>query len=233
MIVPVNPGNKSDVQLQPKPKILPLPNGPYYLINDQAPRQVENLQNDLGESFSTVRGVALCRCSQSKNKPFCDGTHSTVGFSSKNLNLNNDSRIKDVRRNYVGSKITVHDNRAICAHAAECVKNSPVFSTETRPWINPDGNTVESIIETVRKCPSGALSYSIDSVEYRDRDDGKAMVRVSKDGPYVITGGVELIGDDTRFGEGASKEHYTLCRCGASQNKPFCDGTHHKIKFQG
>ncbi|MFL6469588.1 MAG: CDGSH iron-sulfur domain-containing protein [Nitrososphaeraceae archaeon] len=47
---------------------------------------------------------------------------------------------------------------------------------------------------------------------------------MSKDGPYVITGSVDLIGDNIQFGEGVSKEHYTLCRCGASNNKPFCDG---------
>jgi CDGSH-type Zn-finger protein len=52
------------------------------------------------------------------------------------------------------------------------------------------------------------------------------MFTASKDGPYVITGGIELMGDDIQFGDGAPKEHYTLCRCRASQNKPFCDGMH-------
>jgi CDGSH-type Zn-finger protein len=56
------------------------------------------------------------------------------------------------------------------------------------------------------------------------------MVTVSKNGPYIITGGIELIGA-IHFAEGASKEHYTLCRCGASKNKPFCDGGHRGINF--
>ena len=56
------------------------------------------------------------------------------------------------------------------------------------------------------------------------------MVTVTDNGPYAITGSVELMG--VAFGEGASKEHYTLCRCGASKNKPFCDGAHWAIKFQ-
>ena len=60
---------------QMTPKILPLVNGPYYLINDMKPTVVENLQNSNGEPLSTVRGVALCRCGASKNKPFCDGSH--------------------------------------------------------------------------------------------------------------------------------------------------------------
>jgi CDGSH-type Zn-finger protein len=54
------------------------------------------------------------------------------------------------------------------------------------------------------------------------------MVTISKDGPYAITGGIELIGNGIPFGDGASKEHYTLCRCGASNNKPFCDGMHER-----
>jgi CDGSH-type Zn-finger protein len=54
---------------------------------------------------------------------------------------------------------------------------------------------------------------------------------LSKDGPYFITGGVELIGDNIEFGDGASKEHYTLCRYGALQNKPFCD-MHRAINFK-
>ena len=62
------------------------------------------------------------------------------------------------------------------------------------------------------------------------------MVTVSKDGPYLITGGIELIGGDVnntiQFGDRVSKEHYTLCRCGASNNKPFCDGMHKVIKFE-
>jgi CDGSH-type Zn-finger protein len=222
-----------------RPKILPLPNGPYYLLNDMKPKTVENLQNSKGEALSTVSGVALCRCGASKNKPFCDGTHSTIGFSTENKvgesvgsSDSKERKVKDKRKDFVGKKIIVHDNRRICSHAAECVNTLPsVFKLNSKPWIEPDAAEVNEIVDTVRKCPSGALSYSIDGVEYRDQNDRLPMVTVSKDGPYVITGGVELVGDNIQFGEGASKEHYTLCRCGASQNKPFCDGMHKAISF--
>ena len=224
-------------QLKEKPKILPLPNGPYYLINDMTPKIVENLQNSEGEPLSTIRGAALCRCGASKNKPFCDGTHGTIGFSSENKEVVDDDGgkniIKDKRKSYVGKKITIHDNRKICSHAAECVNNLPsVFKLNARPWINPDGDEVEQIINTIRKCPSGALSYSIDGVEYRDQNERKPMVTVSKNGPYLITGGIDLIGDNIQYVEGSSKEHYTLCRCGTSNNKPFCDGMHRVINFK-
>lgn len=221
-----------------KPKIQPLPNGPYYLINDVQPKVVYNLQNFKGEPLSTTVGIALCRCGASKNKPFCDGTHSVIGFSSANKTLeeNDDIEkivIKDKRRDYPGKEITVHDNRRICSHAAECVNNlSSVFKLGSRPWINPDGSKMNDIIEVVRRCPSGALSYSIDGVEYRDPEEQRnPTVTVLKNGPYHITGGIELIGENIQFGEGASKEHYTLCRCGASENKPFCDGAHKSSKF--
>jgi CDGSH-type Zn-finger protein len=221
-----------------KPKILPLPNGPYYLINDMQPKVVYNLQNFKGKPLSTTVGIALCRCGASKNKPFCDSTHNVIGFSSANRTLdeNDDTKktaIKDKRRDYPGKEITVHDNRKICSHAAECVNNlSSVFKLGSRPWINPDASKMNDIVDVVRRCPSGALSYSIDGVEYRDPEEQRnPIVTVLKNGPYHITGGIELIGENIQFGEGASKEHYTLCRCGASENKPFCDGAHKSSKF--
>ena len=212
-----------------KPMIVPLPNGPLYLINDREIKAIENLENSKGEKLSNIQGIALCRCGASRNKPFCDGTHGVTRFSSKNAD-NNNNKTSSKRKSYVGSKITIHDNRRICSHAAECVNNlSSVFNLNKRPWINPDGAITKEIIETIKKCPSGALSYSIDGIEYRDYD-GKQLVKVSKDGPYYITGGIELIGAE--FPDDASKEHYTLCRCGTSNNKPFCDGNHSIINFK-
>jgi hypothetical protein len=104
-----------------------------------------------------------------------------------------------------------------------------VFRMGEEPWIDPDGASAKEIIDTVKKCPSGALSYSIENVEYRDRVS-EPMVTVTDDGPYAVKGGIELIG--VAFGEGASTEHYTLCRCGASKNKPFCDGSHWHVGFR-
>jgi CDGSH-type Zn-finger protein len=225
-------------QTKVKPKISPLPNGPYYLVNDMEPKVVENLQNSKGEPLSMVSGVALCRCGASNNKPFCDGTHATIGFSSENKisaddNNGTEYKVIDKRKSYIGKEITIHDNRKICSHASECVNNlSSVFKLNSRPWINPDSARTDEIIDTIRKCPSGALSYSIGGIEYRDPNGRETMVTVSKNGPYLITGGIDLIGENIKWGNGASKEHYTLCRCGASSNKPFCDGMHKTINFR-
>jgi uncharacterized Fe-S cluster protein YjdI len=201
---------KRQDQLREKPKIFPLPNGPYYLINDMEPKVVENLQNSKGESLSVMSGVALCRCGASNNKPFCDGTHGTIGFSSENKESVNDSQqhivVKDKRKSYVGKGITIHDNRKICSHAAECVNNLPsVFKLNARPWINPDAaETAEEIINTIKKCPSSALSYSVDGIEYRDQNERKALITVSDGGPYLVTGGIDLIGDNIQFADGSS-----------------------------
>ena len=96
--------------------------------------------------------------------------------------------------------------------------------------INQIDNTVEAIIETIRRCPSGALSSSLDGVEgeYPLREPA---ITATKDGPYAVTGSARLLEQDRS--QGASTEHYTLCRCGGSRNKPFCDGTHWSIGFKG
>jgi CDGSH-type Zn-finger protein len=209
-----------------KPKIACLPNGPYYLLNDPTPAAVPNLRRANGESCVTVAGIALCRCGGSRNKPFCDGTHGTIGFTDERTADDSLNR----RVDYVGKRITIHDNRGICAHAGICTDRlEAVFRMNQEPWIDPDGASAAEILDTVAKCPSGALSCSIDGVEHRDQDR-EPMVQVTDDGPYAITGGIELVG--VPFAANASKEHYTLCRCGASKNKPFCDGSHWQVGFQ-
>lgn len=201
-----------------RPSIKPAPDGPYLVTG------VQGLSNQKG-SIETKAVVALCRCGGSKNKPFCDGTHGKIGFSSAKVEV----RMPDKRDDYLGQGLTIHDNRSLCAHAGACTDGlSAVFRLRQEPWIDPHGASTAEIIEVIRKCPSGALSYTVDGVEHRDRD-GSPAIFVSPNGPYVVTGGPELL--DTQFGEGASTKQFTLCRCGASKNKPFCDGAHWEQKF--
>ena len=209
-----------------KPKIACLPNGPYYLLNDMEAAPVANLRRASGEACAAVRGVALCRCGGSKNKPFCDGTHGTNGFSDRNTADAASNR----RSTYAGKGITIFDNRALCSHAGFCTDElAAVFRHREQPWIDPDGAAVEKIVAQIRRCPSGALSYAIDGVE-AEPPQRPPMVTVTNDGPYAVTGGIELLG--VKLGDGASAEHYTLCRCGASRNKPFCDGSHWHVGFK-
>ncbi|MGQ0484805.1 MAG: CDGSH iron-sulfur domain-containing protein [Hyphomicrobiales bacterium] len=203
-----------------KPVIECRPDGPFVV------KGLAELRNSRGDNLPVRPVMALCRCGGSANKPFCDGTHAKIGFSGARLG----GGPKDKRRDYVGKRITIHDNRALCSHSAHCTDGlAAVFSSERRPWIDPNGAAAEEIIEVVGRCPSGALSYSIDGVEHRDHERA-AAITVTKDGPYAVTGGAELAG--VAMGEGASTEHFTLCRCGASKNKPFCDGSHWDAQFK-
>ena len=202
-----------------KPSITPAPNGPYSVSN------LRNFRNSTGPL--EVKGqIALCRCGGSAKKPFCDGTHSKNGFSDAKL----DGRADDKRESYQGKQINIHDNRGICAHDGRCTDGlASVFRLNQEPWIDPDGALRDKIIETIKQCPSGALSFSVDGQENIDQA-GELGIMVAKNGPYVVTGGLELVG--VTQGKGASKVNFTLCRCGGSKNKPFCDGTHWQIKFQ-
>src|SRR5215212_5423510 len=144
-----------------KPKIACLRNGPNYLLNDMRAEPVANLRRASGEVCATVRGIALCRCGGSKTKPFCDGTHGVNCFDDRKLA----DPAKNRRDSYAGKGITVFDNRAICAHAGFCSDGlKSVFRYGVEPWIDADGATVQEIVDTIGRCPSGALSYAINDV---------------------------------------------------------------------
>lgn len=196
------------------------PDGPYLV------KGLENLRAPSGDAIATTPVMALCRCGGSAKKPFCDGTHKKNGFSSAKVSDGS----TDKRDDYRGKKITIHDNRAICAHAGRCTDGlASVFKYGSEPWIDPDGAQMQAIIETIRACPSGALSYSLDVDENPDPRREPEII-LTKDGPYEVVGGVQLA--DQAWGQGASTKRYNLCRCGASKNKPFCDGTHWDIGFK-
>lgn len=206
--------------MENKPTIECRPNGPLLV------KGLTKLARFGGDDYPTEDVVALCRCGKSGKKPFCDGTHKTTGFT----DAKHPDRTADQRTDYAGESITIHDNRGICAHAAFCTERlASVFKYGEEPWIDPDGAPVAEIIAAIEACPSGALSYTVGGVEHRDLDDEDPRILVAPKGPYAIKGGVVL--EDVEWCEGASKEHYDLCRCGASKNKPFCDGSHWNTKF--
>jgi CDGSH-type Zn-finger protein len=206
-----------------RPAIKPRHDGPFRVD------ELDNLLDAEGDRIATDnRGkgnIALCRCGRSRTKPFCDGNHRDTGFRSARLT---DGEL-DERKDFAGDEVTVHDNRGICAHIGYCTDQLPeVFKMGEEPWIEPEGAPAVRVAEQTRRCPSGALSHSIDGEEYRD-EDREPTIKVSAAGPYLVTGGVDLL--ETEWLEGASREHYALCRCGRSENKPFCDGTHWYVEF--
>jgi CDGSH-type Zn-finger protein len=202
-----------------KPSITPSDNGPYIV------KDLDSLQNRNG-TVDVKSTMSLCRCGSSANKPFCDGMHAAIGFSSAKI----DGRNPDKREDFEGIGITVHDNRGLCAHAGFCTDGLPaVFRIMKEPFVNATAATAEEIASTVRKCPSGALSVSQNRVASPDPDRSPGII-IAQNGPYIVRGGPLL--KDTERNEGASNEHFALCRCGGSKNKPFCDGTHWKNGFK-
>ncbi|MFQ6103044.1 MAG: CDGSH iron-sulfur domain-containing protein [Candidatus Glassbacteria bacterium] len=207
----------------------PQKNKPWIIFNKYSPYMVVDckvMKNSKGENVPLAPVSSLCRCGASGHKPYCDGTHSKIGF----VGEKDPDRVPDRLKEYTGKDITIIDNRGVCSHSEECIKNlGSVFRKDRRPWIEPDAATVKDIVGTIEKCPSGALSYKIGEKHYKDLDREPAIL-VSKNGPLEVVGGIEL--KDDMGSKPESREHYTLCRCGASKNKPFCDGAHHEIGFR-
>ena len=201
-----------------KPTIECKSDGPY-LVKD-----LDTFANSKGDGIACQPVMALCRCGGSATKPFCDGTHRKNGFSGARQ-----AQLASKRDVYRGKKIAIFDNRAICAHSARCTDNlAAVFKYGSEPWIDPDGAGVEAIIDAVNKCPSGALSYAVNDVEAPPQQRAPGIT-VTKDGPYAVVGSIPLAGQGSDAI--AATAIYTLCRCGASKNKPFCDGSHWAVKF--
>jgi CDGSH-type Zn-finger protein/truncated hemoglobin YjbI len=203
-------------------------NGPYLVTN------ADRLLDWLGAPLDALPQMALCRCGASALKPLCDGTHSENGFTDEK----DPERVPDRRDTYVGQQLTILDNRGTCAHSGFCSDRiRTAFRPDKDPFVAPSGGRMDEIISAVRACPSGALSFAIGGHEVRDQvdQDREPTIEVSKDGPYRITGGIVLEdsdGNPVERNRGASLEHYSLCRCGHSRNKPFCSGMHWQIEFR-
>jgi CDGSH-type Zn-finger protein/truncated hemoglobin YjbI len=204
-------------------------NGPYLVTN------VPGLINHLGAEQRPAPQLALCRCGSSAIKPRCDGSCAATGF----IDAKDPNRVPDRRATYDGQQVTIYDNRGICQHSGLCTDRlATVFHTDAEPFVTPSGGRMDEIIRAIRDCPSGALSYAIDGTEARQQVDRggtrEPAIEITKGGPYRITGGIPLLGADGApepCAAGSSAEHYALCRCGHSQNKPFCSGMHWYVGF--
>lgn len=206
-------------------KITATENGPYKA------EHITNFKNSSGFDINVDDEMWLCRCGGSSNKPFCDGTHMKNDFSGQQ----DPEHKKDETIAYKGKNITIYDNRSICSHRGYCTTEVPNVFKEASPWINPDGDTVEKIIALCNKCPSGALSYSLQNQErVLGVNTEETTIKLAEKhygfhGPYDVSGEVELKGQIKRNPESNLK--VALCRCGHSSNKPFCSGAHYDVEF--
>ncbi len=134
-----------------------------------------------------------------------------------------------MRKAYRGEAIEVSFDLGLCVHIGECLRGHPgVFQLNRRPWIVTDGADVDAVAEVVRRCPSGALQYRrLDGGEDEQRP-GTTITPI-RNGPFLVVGHIKVTRED---GSIESLPRATLCRCGHSKNKPFCDNQHLAVGFR-
>ena len=220
-------------------KIVITKDGPYR-VSGNVPLTVQVITPDKegfswdwkqGKTFDTKSDYALCRCGGSKTKPFCDGTHNKIKFEGKVTA----TRTPFVRQaeTFDGPTLTLSDAKDLCAFARFCDPAGKIWSL-----INETDNPKvrELAIREANHCPAGRLVV-------HDRKTGKEIehklppsIGVIEDpalgcsGPLWVRGGVTIETEDGKPYE--LRNRVTLCRCGASNNMPFCNGSHASIKFQ-
>jgi CDGSH-type Zn-finger protein len=215
-------------------------NGPY-LVSGAVPLARQTIVADTeggseqwkqGEAVPAAESYALCRCGHSHTKPFCDGTHKKIAFDGTETA----SRAPYTEQAELtqGPVLALSDAQALCAFARFCDPNGQVWSQVER---TDDPKVREQFVRQVNNCPAGRL------VAW-DRQSGKPLehplpisIGLVEDpvedvgGPLWLRGGIPVTAADGFTYE--VRNRVTLCRCGASKNKPFCDGSHAAIKFKG
>jgi CDGSH-type Zn-finger protein len=208
-------------------------NGPY-LVSGSVTLALQTIGvNKAGESTEWIEGkslpasaqYALCRCGESKTKPFCDGTHAKVGFDGTETASR--EPMMEQAKLFDGPTMQLADAEVLCAFARFCDPHGQVW-TQVEGTDEPKKR--EQFIRQVGNCASGRLVAI-------DKETGKPVepkltqsIGLVEDpaqecsGPLWVRGGIHLIGADGQAYE--IRNRMTLCRCGRSQNKPFCNGMH-------
>ncbi|TGV03226.1 (4Fe-4S)-binding protein [Flavivirga abyssicola] len=135
-------------------------------------------------------------------------------------------------KEYSNGETTVVWEAEKCIHSAICAKGLPdVFQPRERPWVKINAATTNAIIDQVKQCPSGALRYYMNAEEDKTTETLETKVEVLENGPLLVYGTLKVTHKD---GTQETKNKTTaFCRCGASANKPFCDGAHVTNEFKG
>ncbi|WP_040248328.1 (4Fe-4S)-binding protein [Psychroserpens mesophilus] len=133
---------------------------------------------------------------------------------------------------YSNGDVTIVWEPEACIHSAICVKGlGEVFQPKEKPWIKINAASTEALVNQVKACPSGALSYYMNDEKNNESESLETKVEVLENGPLLIYGTLKVTYKD---GIEETKNRTTaFCRCGASQNKPYCDGAHIDHQFIG
>jgi CDGSH-type Zn-finger protein/ferredoxin len=220
---------------EPEPRIETQAGGPYIVRGALPLVGRESVETEHGEPIAWRRGAdfdagetyALCRCGESGNRPFCDGTHAAIGFEGSESAPTNTA---DERQETIdGTGITLYDDRgALCIGAGFCgsrLKNIWEMMDETN-----ESTVRAQIAAMVERCPSGAIRYALPDDATPIEPSLRPEVGVEPGGPLWVHGGVDVHRADGEPIE--PRNRVTLCRCGQSQNKPLCDGAHRDAGFE-
>lgn len=136
---------------------------------------------------------------------------------------------------YRAPGITVTFDPDTCIHSAVCLRTLPaVFDVRRRRWVAPEAAAVSEVATAVDACPSGALRYVLDgpaaAVSAPDEEQAETTITASRNGPLLVEGVFRLL--DESGARIAAPEKAALCRCGATANQPFCDGSHKRVGFE-
>jgi len=144
--------------------------------------------------------------------------------------------MKEITKKYTNGEVTIVWKPQNCIHSTICWKAATgmpdVFNPANRPWIKPENASTEAIIAQVKNCPSAALTYYRNHEEaVEEKIASECIVETVPNGPLLVYGNILIKNSD---GVETKKSKVTaFCRCGASGNKPYCDGTHNKVGFAG
>lgn len=213
--------------------------GPYLVSGDLplaeitigANKEGESVKWDWGKAYPAKSQYALCRCGGSANKPYCDGTHAKQGF---------DGTETASRKPYLeqaklleGPTLSLTDAESLCAFARFCDPNGQVWNLVQE---TADPKAKKDFIRQTCDCPSGRLVAWDNATGQPIEPHYEPSIALIEDpveqcsGPLWVRGGVRVTSADGFSYE--IRNRVTLCRCGASRNKPFCDGAHAAIKFK-
>jgi CDGSH-type Zn-finger protein len=224
---------------QDKAKVVVSKNGPY-IVSGALPLMQMIIGTDpeggserwlTARNFAVTETYALCRCGHSQHKPFCDNSHKRVGFDGEET-ASREPYVEQARR-FDGPVMALTDAEGLCAFARFCDPNGQVWSQVAR---TDDPDIRATFLRQVAACPSGRLVAWDKATGRPEEEQLPAAIGVVEDpeqqcsGPLWLRGGVPVFAADGQAYE--VRMRVTLCRCGQSRNKPFCDGTHAAIGFQ-
>jgi CDGSH-type Zn-finger protein len=226
------PGNK---------KITIILNGPYRVKGKVPLVRKTQVVSEYGEPLTWKKEGAveteaeeyeLCRCGQSGQKPFCDGTHCTVDFDgTERAKTSGPSDYKKTLRG--GTRLIVMKEPSLCMNSGFCGMHDKNLSQ----FVAATGDTKmrSLVMAMIERCPSGALTYKIEEGDVEIEPDLPQQIasttEITSDGPITgplwVTGCIEIERSDGQPFD--ARNRVTLCNCGLSYNKPLCDGTHRAV----